>query len=139
MRYGNLNRRFGWLWLLLFMSIGLIIEIRLIIDPVYAANYSGTAGIGQMRSLFRAAHGHGNLLAVVNILYGLYIDTANLPNGLKRAGSVAAVVGAILQPIGLFGAAFLEPVGALALIGGLLIILAVAIISWGHLTQSDMS
>lgn len=66
MEIGTRNGKFGWLWLGLFLIFGFIIEIVLIMNKEYAANYAGVEKtLGFTRELLRSAHAHGNLLAIV--------------------------------------------------------------------------
>lgn len=139
MVYGNLNRQFGWAWLAIFLTLGLVIELRLVTDPNYAANFAGTEGLALERELLRSAHAHGAILALLNLHYGLYIDKAMLGNGVKRAGSILAVAGAILLPLGLLGIVFIaEPFGAISMLGGISLIISAAIQAVGHFKQPTM-
>lgn len=139
MKIGNLNRRFGWAWLFLFLVLGFVIETLIGINKEYAANYAGTSGIAMQRELLRGAHAHGNLLSFFNLFYAYYIDSALLSDGLKRTGSILAVIGAILIPLGLFIMVFAPDIIFLNPIGGIAIILAGLIMAVGHLRQAEVS
>ena len=84
------------------------------------------------RLLWRLAHAHGTLLALVNIAYGLVVDRR--PETAKPFASRCLLAALVLLPLGFFlggidakggdpgiGAA-LVPAGALALVGGLVTI-----------------
>lgn len=135
MKIGSRNSRFGWLWLGLFLTVGLIIEVTLAINKEYAASYAGVEGtIGFTRELLRSAHAHGNLLAIINILFALYIDKITLSDGLKNLGSWLAIFSAVVMPIGMFGLAFgFIPAAALNFLGALAMITAVFILGFGNL------
>lgn len=138
MKIGNRNRRFGWVWLAVGMILGATIEIRLFTDPSYAESFAGTSGIAQVRELWRAAHAHVNVLALMNLLYAMYIDKAVLSDGLKNLGSWLALLGAISLPAGLFLASFVLSLGILAPLGGLLLIAGIIIMAVGHLRLREM-
>jgi len=133
MKVGLRNRKFGWLWLGLFLIVGLIIEVMLVINEEYSANYAGIEGtIGFTRELLRSAHAHGNLLAIINILLALYIDKTAVSDALKNLASWLAIFSAVVMPIGMFGLAFgFTPAGAANVFGALAMITAVLIMGFG--------
>ncbi|HEB12146.1 MAG TPA: hypothetical protein ENI11_00530 [Actinobacteria bacterium] len=133
MNIGSRNSKFGWLWLGLFLIVGVVIEVTLVINKDYAANFSGVEGsVGFTRELVRGAHAHGNLLAIINILFGLFIGKAELSDGLKNKGSWLAIISAVLMPIGMFGLGFgFTPAGALTMLGAISMIVAVFIVGFG--------
>lgn len=139
MKIGTRNGKFGWLWLGLFVILGFVIEIVLVTNKKYAANYSGLEGtIGYTRELLRTAHAHGNLLSVLNIIYGLFIDKTTLADGLKNTGSWLAIAGAVIMPLSLIALGFgISAVGPLSSLGGLAIIIAVWILAIGYLRVSE--
>ncbi|VVB86003.1 Uncharacterised protein [uncultured archaeon] len=107
MATGDLNKKFGWIWLLLGPLMGLYITGQmvglgaaynaatreLIIAGQNVTMYVGEPGI---RVVNRLIHAHSALLAILNIVYGLSIDNVNLSDKTKRFGSVLAVAVAIL-------------------------------------------
>ena len=135
MSVGSRNGKFGWLWLGLFLIVGVGIEVTLVMNKDYAANMSGAEGtIGFTRELVRGAHTHGNLLAVINILFGLFIGKASLSDGLKNVSSWLAIIAAVLMPIGMFGLGFgFTPAGGLTLLGAISMIIAVLMLGFGNL------
>ena len=90
---------------------------------------SGEEWMKSMRhGMWKAAHVHGSIFGMLNILLGLLIGAFSLNGGLVRAASLLAVAGAIFMPFGLFltgvASAFkvLTPVGGLAMIGAWVLI-----------------
>jgi hypothetical protein len=128
MAIGDLNKRFGWFWLTVFVIVGFYIELSMG-DPKYLGNWR--------RELYRALHAHGNLLAVVNLIYAYYLVDANLSDSLKSWGSRLMVVGAILIPIGLFVMTLASDPQSIAppvltWLGGVATIAAVGIMAYGY-------
>lgn len=132
------NSRFGWIWLGTFMVVGFIIEINLATNKEFAASAIGPEGtIGYTRELVRGAHAHGNLTAILNLVYGIYLSQVALSERVKNIGSWLAIIGAILMPLGLLGLAFGQVAGGpLTSLGGLAAIGAVLIMVVGHLRYS---
>jgi len=128
MDYARRHLRFGWWSLLLFATIGLVLEslhgfkVRAYLD----------VSNDTRRLMWTLAHAHGTLLAVINILFGLTLRVAT-PAAMPRVRLMsAALIGAgILLPAGFFlgGTAFYggDPgLGVLLVpIGGVLLLLAV--------------
>jgi len=139
MEKGRKNYIFGWFWLGIFMVVGFAMEIALATNKEYAANFSGEQGtIGYTRELIRAAHAHGNLLSILNILYALFIDKTTLSDKLKGLGSWLAIIGAVLLPFGLLGLSQgMEVAGALSALGGLTLIVAVFLIAFGNMGRKE--
>lgn len=137
MEVGVRNKKFGWLWLALFMVMGFIIEVKLGTDKEFMANSIGPEGsLGFTRELLRSAHAHGNLLAVVNILFAMNIDMTGLSDGLKNIGSWLAIIGAVILPLCLIGLAFgVQAAGPVASLGALALIAAIAIIAFGNFSK----
>ncbi len=107
------------------MIFGFYLELKLANQQWFAEPF------GIPRQFYRSAHVHGNLLAVLNLLYALFIGTAALSDSLKRWGSYLMVAGSVLIPVGILvlaagGPPFLSPLGAISTI------LAVAIMAYGH-------
>ena len=117
--------RYGWWSLLVFLSLGVVLET---LHGFKVAWYLDV-DVEMRRLMFTLAHAHGTLLALVNIAAGL---TLRVVPGftLSRSASLALIWGAALLPIGfLLGGiiihdgdpglgVLLVPVGALALIFG---------------------
>jgi hypothetical protein len=124
MAIGDLNKKFGWVWLLIGPLMGLYITSRMTsLGAAYNAATREVMIAGQNVTLYmgepgirianRLLHVHSGLLAILNIVYGLSIDSVNLSDKTKRLGSVLAVAGAILVTLAFY---FLQviPLRALA-------------------------
>ena len=149
MAIGDLNKKFGWIWLLIGPLMGLYITSRMVgLGAAYSAATKEVMIAGQnvtlymgepgMRVVNRLLHVHSGLLAILNIVYGLSIDNVNLSDKTKRLGSILAVVGAILVTLAFYfllvGSlrAFSVPFRA---IGGISLGVAVVIIAVGQLKK----
>lgn len=119
--------RFGWYSLLAFLTLGAVLEglhgfkVGFYLDVAHETR----------RLMWRLAHAHGTLLALVNIAFALSLEalTDQEPTRLRFA-SACLLIGALLVPIGFFaGGVFaqdgdpelfvlLVPVGALLLFLG---------------------
>jgi hypothetical protein len=121
--------RFGWYALLGFLTLGAVLEglcgfkVGFYLDVTQESR----------RLMWRLAHAHGTLLALVNIVFALSLDALrdNEAAGL-RVASACLLVGALLIPLGFFGGGvfahdgdpgllvLLVPLGALLLFLGVL-------------------
>ncbi len=116
--------RLGWWALLVYLLLGLVLE------TLHGFKVGAYLDVGNetRRLMWRLAHAHGTLLALVNIAYGLTVRGAPL-----AAGSLVSpcLLGAlVLIPLGFFGggivlhgadpglAVLLVPAGAVALAVG---------------------
>ena len=93
----NRNLRFGWWSLLIFLSLGAVLETL----QGFKIGWYVDAGNETRRLMFTLAHAHGTLLAVVNIAAGL---TARIVDRftLRPSVSFALIWAAILLPAGFF-------------------------------------
>ena len=149
MAIGDLNKKFGWIWLLIGPLMGLYITSQM--SSLGAAYFAATREAtiaGQNVTLYmgepgirvanRLLHVHSALLAILNIVYGFSIDSVKLSDKTKRLGSILAVVGAILVTLSFYfllvGSlrAFSVPFRA---IGGISLGVAVVIIALGQLKK----
>jgi len=93
----NCNLRFGWWSLLVFLSLGGVLE------TLHGFKIGWYVDIGNetRRLMFTLAHAHGTLLALVNIAAGL---TARMVERftLRPSVSLALIWAAILLPGGFF-------------------------------------
>ncbi len=148
MAIGDLNKKFGWVWLLIGPLMGLYITSQFRLDPAYAAireqvmianqNLTLYMGEGLLRTPNRLLHVHSALLAFLNILYGMSIDSVALSDKTKRLGSVLAIAGAILVTMG-FYAIRVVALGAvgfpLRVVGGIIVVAAIVILAAGELKK----
>jgi membrane protein DedA with SNARE-associated domain len=91
------NLRFGWWSLLIFLSLGAVLETL----QGFKIGWYLDVGNETRRLMFTLAHAHGTLLAVVNIAAGL---TARIVDRftLRSSVSLALIWAAILLPAGFF-------------------------------------
>jgi membrane protein DedA with SNARE-associated domain len=91
------NLCFGWWTLLIFLSLGAILETL----QGFKIGWYVDVGNETRRLMFTLAHAHGTLLAVVNIAAGL---TARIVDrfALRTSVSFALIWAAILLPAGFF-------------------------------------
>ncbi len=91
------NLRFGWWSLLVFLSLGGLLETL----HGFKIGWYVDVGNETRRLMFTLAHAHGTLLALVNIAAGL---TARKVDrfGLRPSVSFALIWAAILLPAGFF-------------------------------------
>src|SRR5436309_15062709 len=91
------NLRFGWWSLLVFLSLGAILEAL----HGFKIGWYVDVGNETRRLMFTLAHAHGTLLALVNIAAGL---TARFVErfALRSSVSIALIWAAILLPVGFF-------------------------------------
>lgn len=118
--------RFGWGVLLVFLSLGLVLEV---LHGFKVASYVNPSGATR-RLMWTLAHSHGTLLGVLNLAFALTLPHLRGPGPRPVALASRLLLGAtILLPGGFFlgGLGFHEgdpglgvilvPPGALALIG----------------------
>ena len=91
--------RFGWWTLLIFLSLGLILEIMHGFKVSFYLNVSSET----RRLMWTLAHAHGTLLALVNLALGFTVRL--LPEWSVRQRSIASLClrgSTILMPAGFF-------------------------------------
>jgi hypothetical protein len=124
MESGKTNIKFGFLWITLATFLGFILALKM-----------QTGGEEWQKSLIRnywkAAHVHANTLAILNILYGLFIGRVGLGDGAKKAGCGLALAGMIIMPLGLFFAPLIQPIGYIIPLGEWCIIISMGIMAAG--------
>ena len=127
-RIAGRNMRFGWFALLLFATLGIALETM----HGFKIGWYLDVGNEVRRLMWRLAHAHGGLLAIVNILFALVAGSQKdaAAERLQKA-SPLLMAGAVLLPLGFFlggirthgGDPFvgilLVPVGALCFLAGL--------------------
>jgi hypothetical protein len=91
------NLRFGWWSLLVFLSLGGVLETL----HGFKVGWYVDVGNETRRLMFTLAHAHGTLLALVNIVAGLTGRKADR-FGLRPSVSFALIWAAILLPGGFF-------------------------------------
>jgi hypothetical protein len=124
MDYSRRHLRFGWWSLLVFASVGLVLES---LHGFKVRAYLDTSNETR-RLMWTLAHAHGTLLAIVNVVAGLTWRSAPALPPNARLVSSSLVAAGVLLPGGFFlgGVAFysgdpgigtlLVPVGAVLLL-----------------------
>jgi hypothetical protein len=123
------HTRVGWWALFIYTGLGLALEaLHAFKAPTYLAVSNETR-----RLMWTLAHAHGTLVALLNIAYGVCLRIGAIGGRLVRVTSPLLLASLLLLPLGFFvggvqfyngdpgvGAA-LVPLGAAALLGGLLL------------------
>jgi len=91
------NLRFGWWALLVFLSLGAVLEML----HGFKIGWYVDVGNETRRLMFTLAHAHGTLLALVNIAAGLTVRIVERFT-LRPSVSFALIWAAILLPAGFF-------------------------------------
>ncbi|PYI85426.1 MAG: hypothetical protein DMF09_05070 [Verrucomicrobia bacterium] len=91
------NLRFGWWSLLVFLSLGGVLETL----HGFKIGWYVDVGNETRRLMFTLAHAHGTLLALVNIVVGLTVRILDR-FALRSSVSFALIWAAILLPGGFF-------------------------------------
>lgn len=125
---GKKNISFGWVWILVGIILGAVMSLWSFNGPLPSpvGDYSSLP-----RRLLRLSHIAFIALAIMNILYGYEVDKINMKEKFKKIGSKCMMYGAILMPILLLAAVFLEPLKYLTIIPAILIIISVLIMVFG--------
>ncbi|MBT8132795.1 MAG: hypothetical protein KJO35_11035, partial [Gammaproteobacteria bacterium] len=88
--------RFGWTALAIFATLGLTLEgLHLIKSPFYLQMH-------MRQDLWTLAHAHGTILALVNILFGLFVARWIMDASARSRSSLALRAAGILMPAGFF-------------------------------------
>ena len=146
MAIGDLNKKFGWVWLLIGPLMGLYITSQFnslgaaygaIMREITIAGQNVTLYMGEpgIRTANRLLHVHSGLLSIVNIVYGMSIDSVPLTEKTKKLGSILAVVGAILLTLAFYflQVASLRDLGLpFRVLGGAGLIAAIVILASGE-------
>jgi hypothetical protein len=130
MSAGDLNKKFGWLWIIFAPLVGIYITLQFQNVEGYSQGFARTGN--------RLFHAHSGILAIVNIIYGYGIDETALAENSKKLGGYLAVVGAILVSISFMGS--LVPIlGAVSfpsrVLGFISLFVAILILAVGQLKR----
>lgn len=128
--YVRRHLRFGWWWLLLSLTLGIVLEG---FHGFKVAWYSDVSNETR-RLLWRLAHAHGTFLALVNIAFAATLYMRPGKNGRGRGLASASLIGAaVALPGGFFLGGmviyggdpglgiFVLPIGAVLLFAGVLL------------------
>lgn len=129
---GKKNVSFGWIWILVGIILGAVMSLWSFNGPLPSpvGDYSSLP-----RRLLRLSHIAFIALAVINILYGYGIDNIKIKDKYKKIGSNCIIYGAVLMPLLLLAAVFLEPLKYLTIIPAILIIISILIMASGKLKK----
>src|SRR5204863_4037713 len=97
MRNLDRNLRFGWWSLLVFLSLGGVLEIL----HGFKVGWYVDVGNDMRRLMFTLAHAHGTALALVNIAAGLTARNVKRVNA-RTSVSMSLIWVGILFPVGFF-------------------------------------
>ena len=125
MKYGKKNLVFGFIYLIFTLSLGILISVKFKLDPSFAEK-----PFAFPRVIMRAAHAHGNLESVLNIIVGLLIDNLKLADGMKKAISILIIFGAIMHSGMLYIAPVIPFTGDLAVIGALTLVATMLLMAY---------
>jgi hypothetical protein len=124
----RLHLRIGWWALAAFIVVGIGLETLLGLRVPWYVDVASEP----RRLMFRLAHAHGTLLSLVNVAYGLSLAATSRRRPLGPWASRAMLAANALVPLGFFAggvvihdgdpslAILLVPLGALALLGGVM-------------------
>ena len=96
--YAARHFRVGWRALFVFAALGLILES---LQGFKVAAYLDVSNETR-RLMWRLAHAHGTLLAVVNILFALTLRTSPSPLPAASRISPVLIAATLLLPLGFF-------------------------------------
>ena len=130
----SLKRRhlvFGWWTLATYMSVGLLLEALW----AFRFNWYVSEAHAMRRLLWRLAHAHGTLFALIHIGFAASISMSSGKIGRSKFASACLLSGSLLMPGGFFLGGvymqgnggdpgigiFLAPVGAILMLLGVLI------------------
>ena len=91
------NLRFGWWALLVFLSLGVVLEIL----HGFKIGWYVDVGNDMRRLMFTLAHAHGTALALVNVAAGLTARNVKRVNA-RTSVSMSLIWAGILFPVGFF-------------------------------------
>ena len=90
---GRRNITFGWTW----MFLGILVAAGI---GLYAFTPDWLGGYASLQRRFlRLGHISFIALPLINIIYGLLIDTARLSDRLKKTGSALMIIAATFMPL----------------------------------------
>ena len=90
---GAINIRFGWCWLF----TGILMAMWL---GLFAFNAEWLGGYASLtRRFLRLSHIAFMALSLTNVLYGMCIDSINLPVKVKKTGSYCMITAAVFMPV----------------------------------------
>jgi hypothetical protein len=135
-KYARRHKTFGWWLLFAFATLGLVLEL---LHGFKIQAYLAVASETR-RLMWTLAHAHGVLLALVNVMFGISLETGVRPRHVS-AISAALIAAGLLIPGGflLAGIAFYDgdPGVAVALVPVGAVLLLVALFSLARAAGSS--
>jgi hypothetical protein len=138
-RLAGRHHRFGWCGLLVFLSLGIVLEslhgfkVGFYLDP----------GSKIRRELWTLAHAHGTLLALVNVAFALgLVHFGRWTAARLKLASFFLLDAAVLMPVGFFlgglGHGESDPGAGVLLVplGAALLFVAVGLTVWSAMTNA---
>ncbi len=128
MNYGRKNIIFGFCYIIITLLMGLFLAFKLG-DSTWAKE-----PFAFPRVVMRAAHAHGNLESVLNIIIGLVVDRLSIGNGLKKGISLLMIFGAVMHSGMLLLMPLIPPLAKLSVVGALAIIITMILMAYSTIT-----
>lgn len=125
MRYGKKNVVFGFGYLIVTLILGIFISFKMQGDQSFAKE-----PFAFPRVIMRAAHAHGNLESVLNIIIGLIVDRLKISDGLKNIVTLLAIFGAVMHSGMLLILPLIPISGKLAPIGAISLVVTMALMAY---------
>jgi hypothetical protein len=121
---------FGWLWILTGIIIGAVVSMWAfngpLAPPVHMEDYTSLS-----RRFIRLSHIAFIALGMIDILYGLSYDLAELKKSYKDISSSFLITGTVLMPVILLFSAFFEKIKIFSSIPITLILISLMIFCYG--------
>ncbi len=121
---------FGWFWIVTGIIIGAIVSMWAFNGPLTPPS-SMEDYAALPRRFLRLSHIAFIALGMINILYGLCYDLANLKKTFKEISSVFLVTGTLLMPLILLFSAFIEKLKLFSALPISLILISLIIFCYG--------
>lgn len=125
LNHGRKNIVFGFCYLVIILILGMFLAFKLK-DTAWAKE-----PFGFPRVVMRAAHAHGNLESVLNILVGLLVDRISVGDGLKKTISILMIIGAVMHSGMLLLTPALPALSNLTAVGAITLVIAIALMAYG--------
>lgn len=129
--YGQLNIHWGWIWMVLGITSGMILGMWSFSGPLPTPpghkDYSDLN-----RRLVRLAHIAMFMLPLINIVFGQYVDAIPVSESLRQYASYGMVICMMGVPTFLILASFYLPFKYVASIPVFCGFFALAVMSYGH-------
>ena len=126
---GKRNITFGWSW----MFIGVLSAMIL---GIFAFQEGWIGGYGSLpRRFIRLGHVAFMALSIINVLYGLCIDSIGLTDKAKEVGSYTIIVAAVFMPTISILSAVIPFIQNFYFIPAISFLISVSIMAYGQLKK----